>query len=104
MAQFDVYANPIIQARVAYPFLLVLQSNVATGAREHIVAPLVERARLGQMAGRLTPAVDIEGVEHVALIPALANMPNRDLRKPVCCLSSHRPAILAAIDYLFFGV
>lgn len=104
MSQFDVYVNPVARARLAYPFLLVMESDIAAGTSEHVVAPLVERSRLGDLPGHLAPAVKIQDVEHVVLMPALTSMPQRDLREPLCNLSKDRSALLAAVDYLFFGV
>jgi hypothetical protein len=40
MAQFDVFVNPISQARRAYPYVAVLQSDLAEAGPERIVAPL----------------------------------------------------------------
>jgi len=104
MSQFDVYVNPVARARAAYPFLLIMESDIAAGTSEHVVAPLVERSRLGIMPGHLAPGVKLQDIEHVVLIPALTSMPHRDLREPVCNLSKDRSAILAAVDFLFFGV
>ena len=104
MAQFDVFANPIAAARSAYPFVIVLQSDFAANARDQIVAPLVRRASIATVAGRLTPVVELNNAAFVALVPALTNLPARDLGKPIGSLSAARTEILAAIDYLFFGL
>jgi hypothetical protein len=39
MTQFEVFANPIVRARTNYPFVVVLQANVALGDRERTVPP-----------------------------------------------------------------
>ncbi len=104
MAQFDVFSNPIATARGAYPFVMVLQSDFAANAREQIVVPLVQRNAIACVTGRLTPAVNVNDAEFVALIPALTNLTSRDLGKPIASLLGSRTEILAAIDYLFFGV
>ena len=46
MAQFDVFVNPIVAARRAYPFVAVLQSDLADTGRDRIVAPLAPRGRV----------------------------------------------------------
>jgi toxin CcdB len=102
--QFDVFVNPIAAARRAYPFVVVLQSDFAQGARDQIVAPLVPREALGKITGRLTPIVVVESSEHVALVPALAGVRRRDLGECISSLAANRSDLLAAIDYLFFGV
>jgi len=102
--QFDVFVNPIVAARRAYPYVVVLQSDFAQGAREQIVAPAVPRKSLAKVAGRLTPVVLIESSEHVVLVPALAGVRRSDLNQRVSSLAAARTDLLAAIDYLFFGV
>jgi toxin CcdB len=104
MAQFDVFVNPIAPARRAYPFVIALQSDFAPDAREQIVAPLVPREALSATAGRLTPIIVLEGRDHVALVPALTGVRSRDLVTRHSSATSSRSELLAAIDYLFFGV
>jgi hypothetical protein len=104
MAQFDVFVNPIPQARRAYPYVAVLQSDLAETGRERIVAPLVPKARLTGSAGRLTPHVRISEVDHVLLVPSMAAVAAGDLRELRGQLVADRDAIVAALDYLFLGV
>lgn len=104
MAQFDVYINPIPQARRAYPYVAVIQSDLAETGRERIVAPLVPKARLTGTVGRLTPHVRVSDVDHVLLIPNMAGVAARDLRELRGQLKAHRDPIVAALDYLFLGV
>jgi toxin CcdB len=104
VAQFDVFVNPIAQARRAYPYVAVLQSDLADTGRERIVAPLVPRARLPGAAGRLTPVVRVSDVEHVLLVHSLAGIAAGELRELRGHLAVHREAIVAALDYLFLGV
>lgn len=102
--QFDAFINPIIAARRAYPFVIVLQSDFAQGVRDQIVAPLVPRESLSKVTGRLTPTVLMDSSEYVVLVPALAAVRRRDLGQNVGSLATARNELLAAIDYLFFGV
>ena len=104
MAQFDVFVNPISQARRAYPFVVVLQSDLAETGRERIVAPLAPKTRLTGTAGRLTPHVRVSEVDHVLLVPSMAAVTAGDLREHRGQLLAHREAIVAALDYLFLGV
>ena len=104
MAQFDVFVNPIAAMRRAYPLVVVLQCDFARDARDPIVAPLVPRQSMSEVAGRLTPLIAFQGSEHVALVPALMGIRSRDLAELRGSIASARSELLGAIDYLFFGV
>lgn len=104
MAQFDVHQNPIAAARRAYPKVVVLQSSLANAGRDRLVAPLVPKALYPRTAGRLTPMVTLPDGDFVLMIPSLTGIAAADLGEPVATLGAARAEILAAIDYLFFGV
>ena len=104
MKQYDVFENPIVAARRAYPFVAVLQSDLADTGRERIVSPLAPRAKLAGTVGRMTPHVKVAGTEYVLLVPNLAALRASDLRKAKGNLAAHRAEIVAALDYLFLGV
>jgi toxin CcdB len=104
MTQFDVFANPIAATRSAYPFLVILQSDFAPHARERIVAPLVPTRLMPKGVSRLTPIVALDGAEHTILVPALAGVRAKDLTERRGSISFARSDLLAALDYLFFGV
>jgi toxin CcdB len=104
MAQFDVFVNSVAATRRAYPFVVALQSDFAQNARGQIVAPVVPVASIPKVISRLTPVVALDGKEHMVLVPALAGMSVLDLRQRHASLASSRSELLAAIDFLFFGV
>ena len=104
MAQFDAFINPIPSARGAYPFVVTLQADVAQNALQQIVAPLAPVESMPKIAGKLTPIVSIEGALHAVLVPALAGIRARDLPQRHCSVAEARGELLAAIDYLFFGI
>jgi toxin CcdB len=104
MAQFDVFVNPIVQARRKYPFVVTLQSDLAPTARDSIVAPLIPFRLMSKVISRITPIVALDGTEHMVLIPALTGMRSRDLTERYGSVAESRSELLAAIDYLFFGV
>jgi hypothetical protein len=74
MTQFDVFANPIANALTVYPYVVVLQSRVASTRGEVVVT------------GSLT------------------TLPSADLKRKIANLSSNRSELLGAIDLLFVGV
>jgi toxin CcdB len=102
--QFEVFDNPISQARKDFPFVVVLQSDVASTGRDRIVAPLVPRKRMAKLAGRLTPVVSVGGLEHVLLVPRMTSVAAADLRVVKAQLAASRDDIVSAIDFLFLGV
>jgi toxin CcdB len=102
--QFDVFDNPIPQARRDFPLVAVLQSDVASIGRDRIVAPLVLRKRMAKLAGRLTPIVTIGESEYVLLVPRMTSVAAADLRVSKLQIAAHRDAIVSAIDLLFLGV
>lgn len=104
MAQFDVFVNPIGATRRAYPFVVLLQSDLTRDARDQLVAPLVPHKSMSKIAGRLAPIIEFQGSEHVALVPAMMGVRSRDLAEQCGSIASARSELLAAIDYLFFGV
>ena len=104
MSQYDVFENPIPRARGAFPFVTILQSELADTGRERMVAPLVARARMPGVSGRLTPIVKVLGVEHVLIVPRMAPVGMTDLRGAKDQLGSYRDEIIAALDFLFLGL
>lgn len=99
-----MFDNPIPQARRAFPFVVVLQSEIADTGRDRIVAPLVPRTRMMGTIGRLTPVVKVAGVDHVLLVPRMSSVAATDLRAAKDKLLAYRSEIAASLDYLFIGV
>ncbi len=104
LSQYEVFENPVPRARRAFPFVSILQSDLADTGFERIVAPLVPRARMAGAAGRLMPIVKVLGVDHVLVVPRLVPVTAADLRDPKDRLTAHRNEIVAALDLLFLGV
>ena len=104
MTQFEVFANPVVRARPSYPFVVVLQADVARGGHERAVAPVAPRAAFPAISGRLTPIMTIERDEFVLLVTSLTTIPVRSFGRAISSFADRRDDILAAIDYLFFGV
>lgn len=104
MSQYDVFDNPIPQARRAFPFVVVLQAQIADTGRERIVAPLVPRSRMRGTIGRLTPVVKVASIDHVLLVPRMTSVAAADLHAVRDRLLAYRGEIVAALDYLFIGV
>ena len=103
-AQYDVVDNPVPRARRAFPFVAILQSDLADTGSDRIVAPLVPGARLSGVVGRLLPIVKVRGVEYALIVPRLTSVPAAELRAIKDNLSAYRSDIVAALDVLFLGV
>lgn len=102
--QYDVVDNPIPRARRAFPFVAILQSELADTGSDRIVAPLVPAASISGTVGRLMPIVNVLGVDHALIVPRLAAVPAADLRAVKDSLTTYRNEITAALDLLFLGV
>jgi toxin CcdB len=102
--QFDVFENPIVRARRAFPFVVVLQSPLADTGRDRVVAPLAPKETLPPFAGRLMPVVEIAGRGHAVLVPSLTTIRAEELSRPVASIEHETDRINAAIDFLFFGI
>ena len=102
MAQFDVFINPI--AIPAYPFVVAMQSELTINGSEQLVAPIASVDYRRLPVRRIIPVVAVQGNDHLVLVPRLAVMRSRDLIHKVDSIAAARAELLAAIDYLFFGV
>jgi toxin CcdB len=103
MAQFDVFLNPIQNARRSYPFVVAMQSDFTIDGAEQLVAPIAASDYPQSAGRRVTPVVALSGNQHVVLVPRLTVMRSRDLSEKVSSIVAARGELLAAIDYLFFG-
>jgi toxin CcdB len=104
MAQFDVFVNPIATVRAAYPFVVAMQSELTNQGTEQLVAPIASKEYEPPAVRRIMPAVVLNGRSHVVVMPRLTVMRSRDLTERVSSAAAARTELLAAIDYLFFGV
>jgi toxin CcdB len=104
MAQFDVFANPLATARPAYPFVVAMQSDFTINGAGQLVAPIASIDYPKGASRRVMPVVALQGHDHVVLVPRLTVMRSRDLIEKICSVATARTELLAAIDYLFFGV
>jgi toxin CcdB len=102
--QLEVFPNPLVRARGAYPYVVVLQADIAALGRERIVAFLAPHARVGHVSGRLMPVVTIDKRSFVVLMPSMTNVPVSELRDPVGDLQAFRESILDAVEATFFGI
>jgi hypothetical protein len=102
--QHELYANPNPRSRCAYPFIVVLQADVAEG-ETRLIAPLAPR--VGPFSGavsRALPVIHHDDRQYVLTLPLISAMPRRRLRKAVGSLAPYRADITRALDFLLFGI
>ena len=102
--QFDVYSNPIVRARTAFPLVASLQSDLADTGDDRVVAFLAPSDALRQFPGRLMPIVTVNAADYVLLVPSLTNLPARDLKQTIGNIARYREPIVAALDHFLRGV
>jgi len=107
MAQYDVFETTIPGLRKAFPYIVVLQSDLIEGGRNRIVAPLIPLRLAPDLAGRLGPILrlDADGAagEYVLAMLALTNMPAADLKRRTASVAACRDVITRALDLVFQG-
>lgn len=105
MQQFDVYANPSRRTRKAYPYILDIQSHVISDIATRIVVPLGRKADFkSEQLKKLTPTIEYEGQELLLLVPQIASIPAKVLRRPIGSLSHLRDEIISALDFAITGI
>jgi toxin CcdB len=104
MAQFDVYRNPEGRTRSAIPYLLDVQSDLLSDLATRAVVPLVLEKRFGRIGRRLNPVFEISDHKVVMSTGEIGGVPRRALGPPVASLAAQRDTIVAAIDFLIFGI
>lgn len=102
--QLEVFANPLVRARRAFPYVVVLQSDASVQGRDRIIAFVAPRSQVASLAGRVTPIVEFADKEFVVLMPWMTNVAASELRKPVADIAPFRDRIADAVDWLFLGI
>jgi toxin CcdB len=102
--QLDVFANPLVRARRAFPYVVLLQADISAFGSDRIVAFLAAKAQFGLPSSRLMPIVEVAGREFVLLMPSITNVPVAELRSPIGNLNPFRDRIVDAIDWTFLGI
>ena len=101
MRQFDVFENPVSEARRFAPYVVLLSSHLVPRLEDVIVAPLVNDA--SHQLGELELAVDIETERLTLVISELSTLRARELRRRVRSLRNQEFEIRRALDRLFTG-
>jgi toxin CcdB len=104
MAQFDIHRNLNPDTRRLFPYLLDVQSDLLAPMATRVVVPLARANALGRPVERLNPRFTVERADVVMDTPEIAGVPARMLGEVVDSAAIRRADIVAALDFLFFGV
>jgi len=105
MPQFDIYTNPNKISKIAYPFILDIQSNLIGDLTTRIVVPLALYTKFkDEELKKLTPRVSYQEQKLLILIPQITSMPANLLKKPIGTLVHLRNEIIAALDFAITGI
>jgi toxin CcdB len=99
-----VFANPAPGTCRAFPFITVLQADLAGEGPGRIVAPLAPRAAMPGAVGRLLPTVTHDGAEFLLALEPMTSIPGKALRHKLGSIAAHRDDIIRALDWVFSGV
>lgn len=105
MAQFDAFDNPNAAQREAYPYVVVLQSDLLDSYSTRLAMPLVRGpGPARRLPHRLAETVVVSGERLFLAAHLCAAVPARLLRRPVESLRDQSAAIRDALDAVVSGV
>jgi toxin CcdB len=103
--QHDLFDNPNHGSRRAYPFVIILQADIASEGNTMLVAPVAPRdGPLASGQSRVLPLIEHDGKQYVLILPLLSALPRRSLRGAVASLGRYRDDITRALDWLLWGI
>ncbi|MDE2421598.1 MAG: CcdB family protein [Gammaproteobacteria bacterium] len=102
MTQFVIHQYKNSKSTVQY--LLDIQNDFLEDLDTRLVIPVYPATvSLGKRLTKLTPVIDINGVQYVLMIPELASVPKKYLGSEILNISQHRTLVLSAIDLMVTG-
>lgn len=103
MARFDIFPNPIVEDRLAFPYILEIQSDLLYRFAERVCVPLVCDQTIPGLTDRFNPLLVVHG-EAVRLHPlGISVFYASELRACVGSARAHALDIEAALDMLLRG-
>lgn len=105
MPQFDVYLNPSVKTKNAFPYIVDIQQPLLKDIATRIVIPLGNAAKFKNEAMKnLTPEIKFDNEKLLLMVPQIASMPKKLLKEPVGSLSHFRDEIISALDFAITGI
>jgi toxin CcdB len=104
MAQFQIFHNPNVQTKKAYPFLLDIQNPLLVSLETRLVVPLSSLPNIkDKRIKELNPVIDINNKQFVIITQQMASIHKKDIGDFVCDASFLRQEIISAIDFMITG-
>jgi hypothetical protein len=100
--QHDVFSNPNRRMRRAYPYLVVLQSDLVEGP-DRVIAPLVPPRPDGSVPKGL-PIVEHGGSRYILVLTLLGSIHATRFPPAVGSLQAYRDDITRGLDWIFLGI
>ena len=88
-----------------YPFLLEIQSDLLSGLRTTLVIPLTSAKIAAPISlSRLNPTLTLDGKHFTVMTQDIAGIDRSQLGPLAHDLTAHRAEIVAAVDFVLFGI
>jgi hypothetical protein len=100
--QFDVYVNPIVKGRAAYPFVCALQNKLFNDLSSSIVAFICNDESIA--LDKISVPIRIAGQNYFVCMNVVTTFESHKLVEFVENISGQREDILAAYDAIFTGI
>lgn len=102
MAQFIIHQYKNSKSTV--PYLLDIQNDFLEDLETRLVIPVYPANVLhGKRMTKLTPMIEIDGVQYILMIPELASISKKYLGAEIINISQYRTMVLSAIDLMVTG-
>jgi len=102
MAQFIIHQYKNSKSTV--PYLLDIQNDFLEDLETRLVIPVYPANVLhGKRMTKLTPMIEIDGVQYILMIPELTSISKKYLGAEIINISQHRTMVLSAIDLMVTG-
>jgi toxin CcdB len=98
MERFNVYPNPSGKG-----YLLNVQADMLDHLASRLVIPLLPLEDAPPPTRKLHPVFEVNGQKCLLATQAMAGIPLKHLKQPVCNLRDRYDEIVAAIDFLLNG-
>jgi hypothetical protein len=102
--QHDPFTNPATRTRRAFPYIAVLQADLASEGHGRIVAPLAPRHSTPDAVGRSCPLYTTMAPSSCSPLELMTTVPVRALRQKRGSIAQYRDDIARALEWLFTGV